>query len=39
MSQQYYETKEKFFEYYATTTSAGKLTQRKKVLIALAVAT
>ncbi len=29
---------EKFFEYYATATSAGKLTEREKALIALAVA-
>jgi alkylhydroperoxidase/carboxymuconolactone decarboxylase family protein len=29
----------KFFEYYDTATSAGKLTEREKSLIALAVAT
>lgn len=29
----------KFFEYYTTATSAGKLTEREKALIALAVAT
>ena len=29
----------KFFDYYATATSAGKLTEREKALIALAVAT
>lgn len=29
----------KFFEYYSTATSAGKLTEREKALIALAVAT
>lgn len=29
----------KFFEYYATATGAGKLTEREKSLIALAVAT
>lgn len=29
----------KFFEYYATATSAGKLTEREKALIALTVAT
>ena len=29
----------KFFEYYATATRAGKLTEREKTLIALAVAT
>jgi alkylhydroperoxidase/carboxymuconolactone decarboxylase family protein len=29
----------KFFEYYNTATSAGKLTEREKTLIALAVAT
>ena len=29
----------KFFEYYAAATSAGKLTEREKALIALAVAT
>jgi alkylhydroperoxidase/carboxymuconolactone decarboxylase family protein len=29
----------KFFDYYATATSAGKLTEREKSLIALAVAT
>lgn len=29
----------KFFEYYASATSAGKLTEREKSLIALAVAT
>jgi alkylhydroperoxidase/carboxymuconolactone decarboxylase family protein len=29
----------KFFEYYAAATSAGKLTEREKSLIALAVAT
>jgi alkylhydroperoxidase/carboxymuconolactone decarboxylase family protein len=28
----------KFFEYYAVATSAGKLTEREKALIALAVA-
>jgi alkylhydroperoxidase/carboxymuconolactone decarboxylase family protein len=28
----------KFFEYYAAVTSAGKLTEREKALIALAVA-
>jgi len=28
-----------FFEYYATSTSAGALTEREKALIALAVAT
>ncbi len=30
---------EKFFEYYAAATTAGKLTEREKALIALAVAT
>ena len=30
---------EKFFEYYASATSAGKLMEREKALIALAVAT
>ena len=30
---------EKFFEYYDTATSAGKLTEREKSLIALTVAT
>lgn len=30
---------EKFFEYYLKATSAGKLTEREKTLIALAVAT
>ena len=29
----------KFFEYYETATTAGKLTEREKALIALAVAT
>lgn len=29
----------KFFEYYTTATSTGKLTEREKALIALAVAT
>lgn len=29
----------KFFEYYAAATTAGKLTEREKALIALAVAT
>ena len=29
----------KFFEYYATATSVGKLTEREKALIALTVAT
>ena len=29
----------KFFEYYTTATSPGKLTEREKALIALAVAT
>jgi len=29
----------KFFDYYKTATSAGKLTEREKALIALAVAT
>lgn len=29
----------KFFEYYASATSAGKLTEREKTLIALTVAT
>ncbi len=29
----------KFFDYYATATSAGKLTEREKSLIALTVAT
>jgi alkylhydroperoxidase/carboxymuconolactone decarboxylase family protein len=30
---------EKFFDYYTVATSAGKLTEREKALIALAVAT
>jgi alkylhydroperoxidase/carboxymuconolactone decarboxylase family protein len=30
---------EKFFEYYSTATSSGKLTEREKALIALCVAT
>jgi alkylhydroperoxidase/carboxymuconolactone decarboxylase family protein len=30
---------EKFFEYYATATDAGRLTEREKALIALSVAT
>lgn len=30
---------DKFFQYYTTATSAGKLTEREKSLIALAVAT
>lgn len=30
---------QKFFDYYGTATSAGKLTEREKSLIALAVAT
>ena len=30
---------EKFFDYYAAATGAGKLTEREKALIALAVAT
>ena len=30
---------EKFFDYYKTATSAGKLSEREKALIALAVAT
>jgi len=30
---------EKFFEYYGKATSAGKLTEREKALIALAVST
>ncbi|MHC4232106.1 MAG: carboxymuconolactone decarboxylase family protein [Planctomycetota bacterium] len=33
------EAGEKFFEYYNTATGAGKLTEREKSLIALAVAT
>jgi alkylhydroperoxidase/carboxymuconolactone decarboxylase family protein len=33
------EAGEKFFEYYATATSAGKLSEREKTLIALAVST
>ncbi len=33
------EAGEKFFEYYAVSTGAGKLTEREKSLIALAVAT
>ncbi len=33
------EAGKKFFEYYATATSSGKLTEREKALIALTVAT
>jgi alkylhydroperoxidase/carboxymuconolactone decarboxylase family protein len=33
------EAARKFFDYYATATSEGKLTEREKSLIALAVAT
>jgi alkylhydroperoxidase/carboxymuconolactone decarboxylase family protein len=33
------EAGKKFFDYYNTATSAGKLTEREKTLIALAVAT
>lgn len=33
------ESGKKFFEYYGTATSAGKLSEREKSLIALAVAT
>jgi len=33
------EAGEKFFDYYAVATGAGKLTEREKALIALAVAT
>ena len=33
------ESGKKFFEYYTNATSAGKLTEREKALIALAVAT
>jgi len=32
------ETGDKFFDYYTAATSAGKLTEREKALIALAVA-
>jgi alkylhydroperoxidase/carboxymuconolactone decarboxylase family protein len=33
------EAGKKFFDYYSTATGAGKLTEREKALIALAVAT